>query len=283
MGLLRATCLAGALAALSAAAASAANLAPNPGFELACGSPTKACFWWESSSADWVAQRDDAPSNAHTGTASYRLEILSPDTIGLTPPSDCQPAPAAGNLPLSYWYRTTSNVSTEVEIWFYDDSACTSFSSAGVVQQNSIADGLWHQVSGSVTAEAKPFNIRPGFFCAASCPGTTTWFDDLAVGQVPTAVRVSGFRVVRTRAGVWLRWRTAAEVDLVGFNVYREEGSKRVRINGQLIPGVFGGTAGGHAYFRLDRRAPGSTSFRYRLQAVDVNGKRSWLATATLG
>jgi hypothetical protein len=88
---------------------------------------------------------------------------------------------------------------------------------------------------------------------------------------------------VRTRAGVWLRWRTAAEVDLVGFNVYREEGSKRVRINGQLIPGVFGGTAGGHAYFRLDRRAPGSTSFRYRLQAVDVNGKRSWLATATLG
>jgi len=48
--------------------------------------------------------------------------------------------------------------------------------------------------------------------------------------------------------GTMLAWRTGYEIDALGFNVYREQGGQRVRLNASLLPakGIVGG--GGYAY-----------------------------------
>ena len=72
-----------------------------------------------------------------------------------------------------------------------------------------IADGEWHQVTGSGTASAAPsFNLETGFACSSACAGAQVNFDDLVFDQSPpTAVRVTPRRAVRASPGIPLRWR----------------------------------------------------------------------------
>jgi hypothetical protein len=100
--------------------------------------------------------------------------------------------------------------------------------------------------------------------------------------NVPTAVAVRTASAVRTRAGVFVRWRTASESQTLGFNVYRVRQGKLVKLNRALIASVFGGTARGHAYSWLDRTAPRATrTLAYRLQAVGLDGTRRWVGRAS--
>lgn len=114
------------------------------------------------------------------------------------------------------------------------------------------------------------------FACAAGQNGGSC--------DVPTAVAVRTATAARTRAGVFVRWRTASEGQTLGFNVYRSRNGKLVRLNRTLIPSVFGGTTTGQAYSWLDRNAPQAAgSLTYRLQSVSLDGTRRWIGTAALG
>jgi hypothetical protein len=96
---------------------------------------------------------------------------------------------------------------------------------------------------------------------------------DFAPGN-PTAVRLVAFAATRSASGVVLRWRTAAENQTLGFNVYRGG----LRINRALIPALGGAGVAGYRF--LDRSArPGMVSI-YRLQVVAPAGSRAWLGTA---
>lgn len=66
-----------------------------------------------------------------------------------------------------------------------------------------------------------------------------------------------------------------------GFNLYRQQTSKLVKLNRALISSAFGGSASGHAYSWLDRNAPKGAA-RYRVQAVSLSGKRSWVGAAVV-
>jgi glycosyl hydrolase family 99 len=92
----------------------------------------------------------------------------------------------------------------------------------------------------------------------------------------PTAVEFQAASASRIGAGVRVRWRTASESRLLGFNLYREQNGKRVRLNRGLIPSAFAGGAVGRSYSWLDRRAPRNGELRYWLEAVSVSGARSW-------
>jgi hypothetical protein len=92
----------------------------------------------------------------------------------------------------------------------------------------------------------------------------------------PTAVSLVSFSAVRTQRGILVRWRTASQTRTLGFNVYRQRDGRLVKLNRTLIPSVSGGTASGHAYSWLDRTSPKGEA-RYRLQAVNLSGKRSWI------
>lgn len=98
----------------------------------------------------------------------------------------------------------------------------------------------------------------------------------------PTAVSVASFSARRTPGGVLLRWRTASEVDALSFNVYRAQDGKLVKLNRALILSRLGGTTTGHVYSWLDRSPTrGSRRLQYKLQAVHLDGTRSWVgATA---
>jgi subtilisin-like proprotein convertase family protein len=94
-----------------------------------------------------------------------------------------------------------------------------------------------------------------------------------------TAALAATFRSAearRTSSGVVVRWRTASEVDVLGFRVYRVVAGKRVRVSRALIAAK--GEVSGAAYRFVDRRAPRRTAgLRYRIQAVDRDGSVSWL------
>jgi hypothetical protein len=104
-------------------------------------------------------------------------------------------------------------------------------------------------------------------------------FQVLGNAASPTAVAIRSATAIRRARGVVLQWRSGIETALLGFNVYRQQSRTLTKLNATLIPGVFGGTTNGHGYSWSDRRAPRGTT-AYRLQAVGLNGKRTWAAAA---
>lgn len=97
----------------------------------------------------------------------------------------------------------------------------------------------------------------------------------------PTAVTLRSFTATRAGGDVVLRWRTGAEVGTLGFNVFRELGLRRVKLNAHLI-GASGRIAG-HPYRYRASAAPASERAIYRLQVVEPGGRRSWVGSARVG
>ena len=92
---------------------------------------------------------------------------------------------------------------------------------------------------------------------------------------ISTAVTFRSLAASQTGRGVLVRWRTASELDSLGFHVYREVNGRRVRISSRLIV-----AKGSGSYSFLDRRAPKGTSVRYWIQEVAVDGSRIWYGPA---
>jgi hypothetical protein len=94
----------------------------------------------------------------------------------------------------------------------------------------------------------------------------------------PSAATFTSMSAKRTARGVVVRWRTASEIDTLGFLVYRQVEGKRIRVTRTLIPAK--SAASGSAYSYLDRRAPKGKALRYWIQQVAVDGSRSWYGPA---
>jgi hypothetical protein len=123
-------------------------------------------------------------------------------------------------------------------------------------------------------------------------PGATTttmsWTESAAqpwaIGAVslqpvaPTAVELANFDATQTSRGVMLRWETGYEVDNLGFNIYREQGGKRTRVNPSVIAGsaLLAGPktrlTAGLSYAWLDRSAKRGDAARYWLEDIDLDG-----------
>jgi hypothetical protein len=92
----------------------------------------------------------------------------------------------------------------------------------------------------------------------------------------PLAVALVRLTAKRRPAGVVVRWRTGAEIDVLGFALYRRGGGsgRRLRLGRRLIPAL--GPVSGRSYSYLDRRAPRHRVLRYWLRDVARNGRRTW-------
>ena len=108
-----------------------------------------------------------------------------------------------------------------------------------------------------------------------SGPGGTGWWVDDVVFSTggPTAVRLTSFDVQRRPSAVDVRWRTASDARLLGFDVWRSSrGNERwVKLNATLIAAT-----GARSYRYLDRSARPGASYAYKLKTVDVDGRASW-------
>lgn len=90
-----------------------------------------------------------------------------------------------------------------------------------------------------------------------------------------TTVALRSFSAQRVGARtVALRWRTKAEAGLVGFDLFRLQGERRERLNRLSIAAR--NTAAAYSY--LDRYARRGAA-QYRLEAVSLNGTRTWLCS----
>ena len=90
----------------------------------------------------------------------------------------------------------------------------------------------------------------------------------------PTGVVLKSFVGKVRRGVVTLRWRTASEAQVLGFNVFREA-AKRVKLNRSLIRAKGAGSLGAATYSLLDKKARRGTTYTYSLQIVSLNGKRT--------
>ena len=95
----------------------------------------------------------------------------------------------------------------------------------------------------------------------------------------PTAVKVNSFRATGDSSEVALSWKTGAEVHNLGYNVYRDVGGAKTRLNPSLI-------AGSALLFRDALPQHGAKSYGwidssplpsavYWLEDVDLNGTRT--------
>jgi hypothetical protein len=117
------------------------------------------------------------------------------------------------------------------------------------------------------------WNTRIGSFRFSSCTS-------------PTLAKVKSFTADGFTDGrVLLRWSSGYEADNLGYNVYREVGGQRVRVNPQVIAGsalVTGGKSvltAGKAYVWADQLQPGA---RYWLEDVDLGGKSTFTGPVNL-
>ena len=85
-----------------------------------------------------------------------------------------------------------------------------------------------------------------------SSPSTFISYTTGTAGEVATDLHTEA-AIVSLQAtdncpGTLIAWRTGYEIDALGFNVYREQGGQRMRLNSSLLPakGIVGG--GGYSY-----------------------------------
>jgi hypothetical protein len=95
-------------------------------------------------------------------------------------------------------------------------------------------------------------------------------------GLPPTAVTLAGFWVEARGDALVACWETAAEVDLLGFNLYRSDTGELgslVQLNEGLIPGQAPGSPVGATYEWVDAEVGGGQTYFYLLEDVDVHGQ----------
>jgi len=263
--------------------AQAATIAPNSGFEMECaGVP---CSW--QAAAGTLAWDN---TTANSGSASAHVTGIF-EQSGIR--SDCITLSAWGGYTNTFAYRALGDGSAPTgvfwNVYHYADSACTpaTFLFGNGPSFNSVtADGQWHQTPVQflfIANTVGSVQLSLQFLCGGSpgCPAPATrsvWFDDTDFEPpAPTAVAVRSFAATRSRAGVTLRWRTAVEAKVLGFNVYRSAGARSVRVNRVLIPAA--GALTGRWYTLLDRAPIAVGGAAYRLQAIGLDGTRAWAGT----
>ncbi len=248
------------------------NLVPNPGFETDCsGVP---CNWSSASGA--TAVRDTTLKQS--GAASIKVKLTG-SLVFSGANSDCvNTVVSAGLHSATGYYLTSDNTVNLVSPFFtfYSGANCTGVGTDRTFVITPLANGEWQLIEDNIDVPTGTLSMRVSLFVTAFTTGETptVYYDDLDFEAEVLAVTLSSFKAVRSHRGVVLRWRTGTEVDELGFNVFRQQGNRRVRVNRRLLPAL-GGVAGS-SYSFIDRRAPRHRAVRYWLQDVDTHGVRTW-------
>ena len=101
-------------------------------------------------------------------------------------------------------------------------------------------------------------------------------------GAAPTNVTLSLFKAACAKKGSTVTWRTAVENSLLGFNLFRVQGKKQVKLNKTVISAKAVGRAGGAKYTFADKAAKKNTVYTYKLQIIDLQGAKSFIGSAKL-
>ena len=94
---------------------------------------------------------------------------------------------------------------------------------------------------------------------------------------VPTAVTLASFTAEAGTGQITLGWETAVEINNLGFHLYRsgQAAGPYGLLNEALIPSQSPGSMEGGIYTWEDRDVVPGTTYYYRLESVDMHGRRT--------
>ncbi len=186
-----------------------------------------------------------------------------------------------------YWVLDTAGITTADLTFNYLDPTDIPVSATEANFVIFKYDGAFTMPGGTVNTAANTANIT----------GVMSFSDwTLAEPTAPTAIQLASFRASsydaettgggasasKRKSGVLIEWRTGFEVANLGFNIYRQEGENRVRVNPDLIAGsalfVGGSTAltAGRSYNWRDLGSRAGANTDYWLEEIDLNGQSIW-------
>jgi hypothetical protein len=207
-------------------------------------------------------------SDAITGSTVTPLDLTFDDTAG-------GPVPFVGPV-ASGTYQPTNYPAV-----FMNSSACQNEADPDVFTLPAPA-GPYTATTLSIFNGDNPngtWSLYPVNDCIGSGAGTLVSWSIAITTTTQTAARMTSFSAAPAKKGVTVRWRTASEVDTLGFNVYRRTSSGPLRKVNRALIAAKGGPAGA-SYRFVDRSTRAGVVYTYRLQLVDVDGTRSWYGSA---
>lgn len=245
--------------------------------------------WWEHITTAGLPSIASFTSLAH-GWASAPTVLLTQYVLGVSPtgpgyatfsviphPGDVQWAqgrvPAAVGSVDAYWTHGADSFCLTVD-------STTNTGSSGEVGVPRFGSDRAITVNGQAAWDGSSFLGSPGI-ASADQDSDYVYFRGVQPGNrtfcwgTPTAAVVRQLTVRRTAHGTVLRWSTANEVDVLGFDVYRN-GRK---LNRTLIAAKQSGRPSGAAYRFLDRRGARRGRVVYGLEVVGLSGTHRRTAT----
>ncbi len=146
-------------------------------------------------------------------------------------------------------------------------------SSGGVDPVKFTADNQNGTVSGGVFSVTFDSTSTPKI---TELSGTVFTFSTIS----PTAVNFDLAEVTQVGNSAVIEWKTGMEVNNLGFNVYRQSGGQRIKVNPSLIAGsalMVGSDVrlqSGYTYSWQDETADRTAT--YWIEDVDLNGSSTW-------
>ena len=181
-------------------------------------------------------------------------------------------SPSGDFMPGSGGLSGSNNTSTDASASFGANAQTGVTAAASYVTPNVNL----HLKAGAVAIDSG-LDLAPSFFIdidAGVRPGGLGWDRGADEFGVTTEVRLQSFVAVPGDASVVLEWRTASELDNLGFHLYRGPSSDGpwARLTASLMPGL-GSSATGQAYSFRDAGLQNGTRYFYRLEDVDAGSK----------
>ena len=270
--------VAAAMLVLVAAAQAENSIVPNFSFAANCsGIP---CQWSTIGNGGSVTLVRDTTNDVDNDGASLKATITTSAGNFAGAISDCFTGFSPGQKATA-WFESFS-ADPNVSGLFYTPNYYTTTDCSGLPVATSGPQAVppsaddWNistVVQLTVPANRHSARVVLAINCIVCSVPATANFDEVIFDPQPLAVTVASSSAHRVRGGVVVRWRTGTEADELGFNVFRQQGTRLIRLDKRLLPAVGGLT--GSSYSFLDRHAP-RKAVRYWLQDVDVRGKRTW-------
>ena len=218
---------------------------------------SKLIFWSDSGNGNAIGSPginvviDDAAATGLTDSGTLTSGTFDPTSNGGVDNFPA-PSPCNGVCPAPTDYAAPAGTST--------------IASSFVTPGNVIAAGTWS------------LYIRDD---TGTNAGTiTSWSLDISFAS-PTLARMSSSSAsVDEHGDVGLNWKTGYEIDNLGFNVYRDEGGNRTRVNKQIIAGsafIAGqgnAMSAGRNYSWRDRTT--NPNAQYWIESIAIDGTSSW-------
>jgi hypothetical protein len=193
--------------------------------------------------------------------------------IGTTFPTNAfgESCPRA-ELGLERYYHITADTSSGISVtlrFYYNDSELNGNDEAFLE--------IWHCESGAWVKEAGTHS-RDTTNNWVQVTGVDSFSGFAIASGSPTVVTLSSFEVTPAEGSILVTWETAIEVDNVGFNLYRSEGSggPYIKLNDSLIPSQSPGSPSGAEYAWLDEAVEPGVTYFYKLEDVEVGGKNTF-------